>query len=175
MFDPLDAPADLGSARARLRAAAERLAGPAPVAHLHRGGGDRSHGARGSGPPAWPGIDPGAGVVVADTVLWGAAPADLVALAQALGPERSLLFLEPTAEVGWRRLVHRLGSRLWRRAVGHHFETDVPAALRAAGLEVVDLRRFGVGRARVRSYVLGRALRFDEVDELGAAVSSGRS
>jgi hypothetical protein len=148
MFDRLDAPADLGSARARLAAEAERRAGSATVHHLGASAG-------------W--SDPGlaeAGVVVADSVLWQASEAQLAALAAALGPERSLLFLEPTADLGWRRLVHRIGRTVWRRVAGHDFETDVPVRLRGAGLEVVDVRRFGVGRGQLRSYAIGRAIGF---------------
>lgn len=164
MLDSLDPPADLGTARARLLALADQLAGAGAVVHLRPpGGSGRSDGARceadtDAAPAPWPGVDAGATVVLADTLLWRTGPAELRALAAALGPDRPLLFLEPTAEVGWRRLGHRLGRRLWRRVAGHHFEVDVPVALRAAGLEVVDLNRFGVGRAGVRSYVLGRAI-----------------
>ncbi len=151
MFDSLDAPDDLGSARARLLAAAEHLAGPGPIDHLDPDAG------------TWSFDD--AAVVVADGILWQAEQQDLQTLAGALGPDRFLLFLEPTADLGWRQVVNRLGRSLWRRAIGHHFETDVPATLRAAGVEVIDLRRFGVGRGRVRSYALGRAV----------VVSPGRS
>jgi len=151
MFDSLDAPDDLGSARARVLAAAERLAGAGPIANL---GPDQA---------TWSFGD--AAVVVADAVLWQADREDLAALAAALGPDRFLVFLEPTADVGWRQAVNHLGRSLWRHRVGHDFGTDVPAVLRAAGIEVVDLRRFGVGRRQVRSYAMGRAV----------AVSSGRS
>lgn len=152
MFDSFDAPDDLGSARARVLAAADRLAGSGPIARL------------GPETGAWSFGD--ASVVVADGLLWRLDPPDLRALAAAVGPDRSLLFLEPTADVGWRHLVHRLGRPLWRRTIGHHFVADVPARLRAAGLEVVDLRRFGTGRGQVRSYAMGRAV---------VAVSPGRS
>ncbi len=150
MFDSLDAPEDLGSARARLLAAAERLAGSGPIANLGVDAGTWSFG--------------DAAVVVADGILWQADRRELETLASAIGPDRFLLFLEPTADLGWRQAANRLGRSLWRRSIGHHFETDVPAVLRSAGLEVIDLRRFGVGRGGVRSYALGRAV-----------VSSGRS
>lgn len=153
MFDSLHAPADLASARARLRAAAGRLAGAGAVFDLAGSSADR-----GSGGAPWPEIDPVVAVIVADSVLWRTGPRQLEALASALGPQRSLLFLEPTADLGWRRVAHRVGRPLWRRVAGHDFECDVPAVLRAAGLVVVDLNRFGVGRAGVRSYALGRAV-----------------
>lgn len=165
MFDRLDAPTDLGSARARLSAEAERLATevrgraePVPVVHL---GDPADWSVAGSRPEATGPIGGGstAEVVVADTVLWRASATRLAALAAALGPEASLLFLEPTADLGWRRLVHRLGRPMWRRAAGHDFETDVPVRLRQAGFAVVDVRRFGVGRGQLRSYAIGRAIR----------------
>ncbi len=151
MFDSLDAPDDLDSARARVLAAAQRLAGAGPIAHL---GPDQGSSAFGD-----------AAVVVADGVLWQADPGQLAALAAALGPDRHLLFLEPTADLGWRQAVNHLGRSLWRRRIGHHFDTDVPAVLRSAGIEVIDLRRFGVGPRQVRSYAMGRAI----------VVSPGRS
>lgn len=151
MFDSLDAPDDLGSARARVLAAAERLAGTGPIARL---GPDRE---------TWSFGD--AVVVVADGILWQADQGELAALAAALGPDRFLVFLEPTADLGWRQRVNGLGRSLWRRRLGHDFDTDVPAVLRSAGLEVLDLRRFGVGRRQLRSYAMGRAI----------ALSPGRS
>jgi hypothetical protein len=109
------------------------------------------------GGPGWPEIDRGATVVVADTVLWRAGRAQLRALARALGRDQVLVFLEPTAEVGWRRLAHRLGRPVLDRLVGHRFGADVPAALRAAGLEVTELTRFGLGPGELLSYAIGRA------------------
>ena len=147
MIDSLQAPADLGAARARLRARAATAAAEdgRAIAHLQAGA-DASFE-----------VPAGAGVVVADTVLWRAGPAALRALSAALDRSQVLLFLEPTADVGWRRLAHRVGRPLWRRLAGHDFENDLPAALRAAGLEVTELDRFGVGRGGTRSYALGRA------------------
>ena len=144
MIDSLQPPADLGAARARLRhqAVSEAAIDGRAITYLRPG----DH----------PDVPPGAGVVVADMVLWQVAPADLRTMATALD-RRVLLFLEPTAELGWRRLVHRVGRRWWRRRLGHHFECDVPAELRAAGLAVTEIDRFGVGPRQVRSYVLGRA------------------
>jgi hypothetical protein len=144
MIDSLQAPTDLGTARARLRDLATAAAvGGGTVAHLQAG--------------ARPDIPDRAGVVVADMVLWQAGGADLRALSAWLGPDGVLVFLEPTAELGWRRLAHRLTRGLCRRFTGHDFERDLPASLRSAGLEVTELDRFGIGPLGLGSYALGRA------------------
>lgn len=168
MFDTLSPPTDAGSARARLASAATELAGSRPVLHLPSP-------ARGPGAgPGWPSIPAEVGVVVADTVLWEATLAQLKALARAIGPDQVLVFFEPTADAGWRRGLHRLARPVWRRLVGHHFESDVPSILRAAGLPITDLNRFGVGPLDVGSYVLGKAqhTRVAPADP-GSDVSSG--
>lgn len=157
VFDTLQAPPDLATARARLQALVEVMVdeisgastAPGPVQHLDRPGG--------AGTDRWPAIDPTAPVVVADGVLWQATGAQLAALSASLRRGQVLVFLEPTAEIGWRRTVQRVGRPLWRRLSGHHFDTDVPEDLRRAGLQVTDLNRFGVGPAELRSYALGRA------------------
>lgn len=96
--------------------------------------------------------------VVADMALWSADVSSLEALADGLAPGGTLLFLEPTADLGWRSVLHRFGSRLWRLRYGHHFETDVPAQLRAAGFVVTTTDRFGLGPRGIRSYVWGEAM-----------------
>ncbi len=151
MFGSLHPPADLASARARLLAVSEALTADAldparSILHLDRRPG-----------PGWGHVEAGVQVVVADLVLWAAPLSHLRALTQALGPERSLLFLEPTAEVGWRGAAHRVGRSLWRTGYGHDFASDVPAQLRQAGLMVTDLNRFGVGPAGIRCFVMARA------------------
>lgn len=153
VFESLHAPTDLGSARARLGARAGSASGgairlPTPE-------------------PAdfeWPPVDeadtPGTGgVVVADTVLWAATWLQLRNLAAAIDQGRVLHFLEPTAELGWRRAVHWAGRSAWPGLVGHHFERDIPADLRAAGLVVTEVTRFGTGPAQIWSYVIGQAER----------------
>ena len=89
--------------------------------------------------------------VVADVVLWRADQSDLSALAEALGQDRSLLFIEPTADLGWRHRLHRLGRRLWRLRLRHDF---------SAGLVVTTTDRFGLGRRGIRTYVRGEAMNF---------------
>lgn len=98
-------------------------------------------------------------VVTADFVLWRWDDADLANLARRLPPNAVLAFLEPTADFGWRRLVHRVGRRPIEFLLGHHFESDVPARLRSAGLTVTTADRFDLGPAGLRSYVWGRAER----------------
>jgi len=156
MIDTLQAPADLGTARARLHDLARPGADRGPLVRLGRPGSGSGR-ADGPGGGDWPDLPAGTGAVVADLVLWRAGRANLRTLSAALDRDQVLVFLEPTAEVGWRRLVQRLGRGLWRRLAGHDFECDVPAELRAAGLEVTELDRFGIGRLGVRSYALGRA------------------
>lgn len=151
MFDTLSPPTDVGSARARLASAAAELAGSRPVLSLP----SPTLGA--GADPDWPSIPDEVGVVVADTVLWEASLAQLKALARAVGPNQVLVFFEPTVDAGWRRGLHRLARPLWPRLVGHHFESDVPATVRAAGLPITDLNRFGLGPLQVGSYVLGKA------------------
>ena len=98
--------------------------------------------------------------VTADFVLWRLGQSELDALAAALVPDRTLLFLEPTADLGWRRLIHRFGRPLWRLRLGHHFEADVPAMLRAAGLVVTTTDRFAIGGRGIKTYVWGEARHF---------------
>lgn len=98
--------------------------------------------------------------VVADLVLWRWNSSDLDALAESLRPDTVLVFVEPTADLGWRRVVHRIARPLFRVVLGHHFEADVPAALRAAGLVVTTTDRFGSGPLRIHSYVWGEARHF---------------
>ncbi len=148
-FDVLNPPADLGAARARLRSLAIGEVGAAPILHLAGGTGAEAV----DGTPAVG----AAGAVLADMVLWRTGRADLGRLAATLSAERPLFFLEPTSELGWRRVAHRAGRPLWRRAAGHDFERDLPVELRVVGLVVTDLVRFGTGLARVRSYAMGRA------------------
>jgi len=109
----------------------------------------------------WPPVDAGseADVLVADTVLWAATWLQLRNLAARIEGDRVLHYLEPTAELGWRRAVHRIGRPLCHRLVGHHFERDIPADLRAAGLVVTEMTRFGTGPGQLWSYVIGRAER----------------
>lgn len=144
MLDQLRPPADLAEARARLRAAATAEAGDGPIAHV------ADLGAGGE-----PTLE--AAVLVADCVLWRADDAAVDRLVAAVEARAVLLFLEPTAELGWRRLVQWLATPLWLRLVGHHFGSDVPARLRATGLLVTDVDRFELGLGGVRSYVAGRA------------------
>ena len=106
----------------------------------------------------WPALPVGPAVVVADGVLTRAGLANLRLLATDLGPDRALWYLEPTAEVGWRSVAHRLGRPLWRATAGHGFEVDTPAVLRSVGLRLTDVDRFGTGPAGLFSWVLGRAV-----------------
>ena len=103
------------------------------------------------------GITPHTAAVVADFVLWRWDGPTLRALAELLGPDTALVFLEPTADLGWRRAVHRVGRVPARLLLRHHFERDVPAELRAAGLVVSTADRFPLGPAGLGSYVWGQA------------------
>ena len=98
--------------------------------------------------------------IVADVALWAADRPGLQALAEAVRPGRFLLFVEPTADLGWRSRLHRSGGPLWRMRFGHDFSADVPAALRAVGLTVTTTDRFGLGRRGIRTYVRGEAMTF---------------
>ncbi|MGF1598616.1 MAG: hypothetical protein ACFCVK_17095 [Acidimicrobiales bacterium] len=103
--------------------------------------------------------DPDA-AVLAVTVLWSPAwsSADLGALAARLGPGR-LLFVEPTAGLGWRRVLQRALAPVFRRLLGHDFDRDVPAELRRAGFLVTAVDRFHTDRAGILSYAYGEAIR----------------
>ena len=96
-------------------------------------------------------------VVVADMILWQWDDASLRELADGLAPGAALVFCEPTADLGWRRTVHRVGQRRWRSILKHNFESDVPARLRATGLIVTTMDRFSIGPLGIRSYVWGQA------------------
>ncbi len=105
-------------------------------------------------------------VVVADLVLWRWEQQVLDVLAELIGPRTALVFLEPTADIGWRHQVHRL-SRVFRR--------DIPAALRAAGLTVSTVDRFSIGPAGIRSYVWGQAEHIQAWPASGSEPTSARS
>ena len=100
-------------------------------------------------------------VLGADMVLWTWNTAELAQLSTAVASiAGTLVFLEPTAGLGIRRMTQRIGRRWFRRARGHHYERDVPAELRAAGFIVttqVRLRERFVG-----DYVRGEARHFPQ-------------
>ncbi|MGI9612918.1 MAG: hypothetical protein ACR2QO_08425 [Acidimicrobiales bacterium] len=156
MTDSFLAPADLGSARRRLAAVArahcrklgleDRLDQRAVVELTGRPFAAQQHL-----------VTAETACVMADMVLWRWDADTLAALADRLGPDAALLFLEPTADIGWRQAAHRLARPLWRLALRHDFETDVPVSLRTAGLTVSTADRFGLGPAGIRSYVWGLA------------------
>lgn len=103
-------------------------------------------------------VPDGRSVTVFDCVLWRMTARELAEVASSLKADGGvLLFLEPTVDVGWRRLVNRLVPQLGSWTVGQRFGTDVPVELRRAGLEVTDLVRFGLGPGELFSYALGRA------------------
>lgn len=97
--------------------------------------------------------------VVADMVLWRWDRPTLEALADLLAPEAVLVFVEPTAELGWRRVVHRVTAQPTRLVRRRHFNADVPANLRTSGLVVTTLDRFSLGPAGLGSYAWGQAER----------------
>ncbi|MGH1487859.1 MAG: hypothetical protein ACRBK7_00445 [Acidimicrobiales bacterium] len=142
MTDSYLAPASLAAARTRLQA----MAGSESVQLTAR-------------PFETQGFKISASVdtVSADMVLWRWDRQSLEVLSKQLKPGTILVFLEPTAELGWRRVLHRYGRPVIRTLLRHHFETDVPAELRRAGLMVTTTIRFSTGPAGFRSYVLGRA------------------
>ena len=95
-------------------------------------------------------------VIVADLVLWSWTDGELNQLAE-LVRERGglLLFTEPTAGLGWRRVAQQLGRKFFERRRGHHYRRDVPAELRALGLIVGTQVRLTHGWAG--DYVRGEA------------------
>ncbi|MEM7276214.1 MAG: hypothetical protein AAF547_24280 [Actinomycetota bacterium] len=165
MTDSYLAPADLAAARARAHLAAAARCGaagadpaePGVVVELSAAPFDRQRER----------VTERTVVLMADAVLWRWTADDRAQLAAVLAepvvgevPVRSLVFVEPTAGLGWRRLAQRLGRPLWRRRLGHDFECDVPAALRAAGLVVTTQDRFDLGPTGIRSHVWGEARRY---------------
>lgn len=102
-------------------------------------------------------ITAGTACVVAELVLWRWPLEALIELAARLRPDRVLYFVEPTADLGWRQAFHVAGRRWCQGRWGHHFLSDVPAALRATGLVLTTADRFTLGPLGVRSYVWGRA------------------
>ncbi len=102
----------------------------------------------------------GLDLVVADCILWHPAwtSAHLRSLAEALGGDGWLLFLEPVVDLGWRE---RIANQLVKRDIdrhGHAFTTDVPQNLRDAGLVVTTTVRFE--SARRLTYAWGEARNF---------------
>lgn len=157
MTDSYLAPEDLAAARRRIN---RLVAGRCRALGFEPSGNAVVVLDRGPLAPQLEQIDGATVCVTADLVLWRVEQQDLDALADALRPDRTLLFLEPTADLGWRRFVHRFGRPLWRLRTGHHFETDVPAMLRAAGLVVTTTDRFAIGYRGVKTYVWGEARHF---------------
>lgn len=107
------------------------------------------------------GYDPDHGpVVLSDTVLWQWPDWALHRLSDLLLARGGILvFVEPTAGLAIRRVGQRLGRRWLRRRLGHDFERDIPADLRAAGFVVTTQVRLRHGR--VGDYVRGEARHFD--------------
>lgn len=97
--------------------------------------------------------------VLARCVLWSPAwdRAALTELHRRLNGNR-LIFVEPTAGLGRRRLAQRAGRRLWLRRHGHDYERDVPAELRSAGFMINTLDRFAVGPGSIQMYAYGEAV-----------------
>ena len=170
MIDSYEAPADPAEARKKAKALiAARLSDRQAAGGPGAAGGDQS--AASGGEPVVVSLsgrrfDPtvslaGADVVMADLVLWRWNDASLWSLAERLPTGALLVFVEPTADLGWRRGVHRMTKNLWWAALRHNFESDVPASLRAAGWLVTTTDRFSVGPAGIRSYVWGIAERIE--------------
>lgn len=114
--------------------------------------------------------------IVANCVLWSWPSGAVAQLAQVLrasdpdGPQR-LLFLEPTAGLGWRDRVQRSNPRFWRRRYGHEFGRDIPAELRSHGLTVTTTVRFREGP--VRHYVVGEARYYRHMDRSPPGPATG--
>lgn len=105
--------------------------------------------------------------IMSDCALWSWPSGAVARLAEVLersDPDkpRRLLFLEPTAGLGWRDRIQRLIPRFWRRRYGHEFGRDIPAELRSHGLTVTTTVRFREGR--VRHYVVGEARHYRHMD-----------
>ncbi|MFN0092508.1 MAG: methyltransferase domain-containing protein [Acidimicrobiales bacterium] len=158
------------SATAALAARRRRLAGEARGRVLDLGGYEHQRGgyrpgevhevvAWDAGPPrldlteAWPlrlvaELDDAAALGPFDTVVSvlavarAADPARLLdAAARALHPAGRLLLLEPSVRPGWRgALARRLAPRVARRS-GLWVDRNVPALVRAAGLQIVSVER----------------------------------
>ncbi len=105
----------------------------------------------------------GVGVVVgSDLSLWRSPQAFLRPLSDILRElEGLLVFIEPTAGLGWRRAVQLLGRR---------FRRDIPAELRAAGFIVTTQVRLWDGLHG--TYVRGEARHFSAAT--GDGPTSGR-
>ncbi len=99
------------------------------------------------------------GDLVATSVLWSPSwdQRALARLYAGLG-ERRLVFVEPTAGLGWRRVVQRLLSPLWSRRLSHTFDRDVVGELREAGFVIITLDRFALGAGGLRTYAFGEAI-----------------
>lgn len=94
----------------------------------------------------------GTGVVVgSDSSLWRWSAASLRRMSDLLRERDGLLvFVEPTAGLGWRRLLQLTGTR---------YRRDIPAELRAAGFSVTTQVRLRHGL--IGTYVRGEARHFD--------------
>ena len=168
MIESFLAPEDLTSARDRLDERARRLVADAGLQRVEIGADAPARELQSLESRA--GSD-GPLCLISEFRLWAWSPDDLRRLAAVIGDDGVLLFCEPTADLGWRRVVHRLSRRPLRAWLGYHFESDVPASLRTTGLVVGTMDRFTLGRAGLRSYVWGRAEHFARppADEPGSA------
>lgn len=114
--------------------------------------------------------------IVADSVLWSWSSgqwSQLAGVVRRSGPSSPirLLFLEPTAGLGWRDRVQRSNPRFWRRRYGHEFGRDIPAELRSHGLTVTTTVRFREGP--VRHYVVGEARYYRHMDRSPPGPATG--
>ncbi|MBL8775894.1 MAG: methyltransferase domain-containing protein [Acidimicrobiales bacterium] len=88
-------------------------------------------------------------------------PTELAAVRRLLAPEGRLLFLEPVRQPGFGHRLRSAASPMVRLVSGWEIDRDLPLAIRANHLTIVDIERINMPPVvwPIRTFVLGAATR----------------
>ena len=88
-------------------------------------------------------------------------PTELAAVRRLLAPEGRLLFLEPARQPGFGHRLRSAASPMVRLVSGWEIDRDLPLAIRANHLTIVDIERINMPPVvwPIRTFVLGAATR----------------
>lgn len=104
-------------------------------------------------------------------------PTELAAVRRLLTPEGRLLFLEPVRQPGFGHRLRSAASPMVRVVSGWEIDRDLPLAIRANHLTIVDIERINMPPVvwPIRTFILGAATRrpADVTDANAAAGDAG--
>lgn len=88
-------------------------------------------------------------------------PTELAAVRRLLAPEGRLLFLEPVRQPGFGHRLRSAASPMVRLVSGWEIDRDLPLAIRANHLTIVDIERINMPPVvwPIRTFILGAAIR----------------